>query len=90
MQTNDFEVNQPLDEQMDEYERRRLLYVATTRARDHLVVSLHRAGNTASGARLLVQAGALTATGATVFETDALEPVETSRCSNRCRSAALG
>ena len=44
MQTNDFEVNLPLDEQMDEYERRRLLYVATTRAKDHLVVSLHRAG----------------------------------------------
>ena len=33
----------PLDEQMDDEERRRLLYVAATRARDHLVVSLHRA-----------------------------------------------
>ncbi|MEM8902451.1 MAG: UvrD-helicase domain-containing protein [Actinomycetota bacterium] len=37
-----FERWQPLDEQMDEHERRRLLYVAATRARDHLVVSLHR------------------------------------------------
>ncbi|MEO1063223.1 MAG: UvrD-helicase domain-containing protein [Actinomycetota bacterium] len=37
-----FERWQPLDEQMDEHERLRLLYVATTRARDHLVVSLHR------------------------------------------------
>lgn len=33
---------QPIDDQMDEHERLRLLYVATTRARDHLVVSLHR------------------------------------------------
>ncbi len=33
---------QPIDDQMDEHERLRLLYVAATRARDHLVVSLHR------------------------------------------------
>jgi len=33
----------PVDEQMTEAERRRLLYVACTRAMDHLVVSLHRA-----------------------------------------------
>jgi ATP-dependent helicase/nuclease subunit A len=32
----------PIDEQMDLTERIRLLYVACTRARDHLVVSLHR------------------------------------------------
>ena len=32
----------PIDEQMSEAERRRLLYVACTRAMDHLVVSLHR------------------------------------------------
>src|SRR5690606_20227132 len=32
----------PLDEQMSDAERRRLLYVACTRAVDHLVVSLHR------------------------------------------------
>ena len=68
LQTNDFEVNQPLDEQMDEYERRRLLYVATTRARDHLVVSLHRAGGARSSARLLVEGGALTAPAAESFE----------------------
>lgn len=41
--TGDFAAAAPVDEQMDERERRRLLYVATTRARDHLVVSLHRA-----------------------------------------------
>ncbi len=32
----------PIDEQLDAHERLRLLYVACTRARDHLVVSLHR------------------------------------------------
>ncbi|MFT7610297.1 MAG: ATP-dependent helicase/nuclease subunit A [Candidatus Aldehydirespiratoraceae bacterium] len=32
----------PIDDQMDDNERLRLLYVAATRARDHLVVSLHR------------------------------------------------
>ena len=33
---------QPIDEQMDYHERIRLLYVACTRARDHLILSLHR------------------------------------------------
>jgi ATP-dependent helicase/nuclease subunit A len=37
-----FEDFQPIDEQMSDAERRRLLYVACTRAIDHLVVSLHR------------------------------------------------
>jgi ATP-dependent exoDNAse (exonuclease V) beta subunit len=37
----------PIDEQMDYHERVRLLYVACTRARDHLVVSLHRKTNAA-------------------------------------------
>jgi ATP-dependent helicase/nuclease subunit A len=32
----------PIDEQMSDAERRRLLYVACTRAVDHLIVSLHR------------------------------------------------
>ena len=32
----------PIDDQMDEHERLRLLYVAATRARDHLIVCLHR------------------------------------------------
>jgi ATP-dependent exoDNAse (exonuclease V) beta subunit len=38
-----FEAWLPLDEQMSHDERVRLLYVACTRARDHLVISLHRA-----------------------------------------------
>ncbi len=37
-----FERFVPIDEQFDFEERLRLLYVAATRARDHLVVSLHR------------------------------------------------
>jgi ATP-dependent exoDNAse (exonuclease V) beta subunit len=61
VQTNDFEAAAPLDEQMDALERRRLLYVAATRARDHLVVSLHRKPPTGAGrtnAQLLAEAGA--------------------------------
>jgi len=42
IETQDFAEQQPLDEQMSDLERMRLLYVAATRARDHLVVSLHR------------------------------------------------
>jgi ATP-dependent exoDNAse (exonuclease V) beta subunit len=37
-----FDERRAIDEQMDQHERTRLLYVACTRARDHLVVSLHR------------------------------------------------
>ncbi|HEX5365967.1 MAG TPA: UvrD-helicase domain-containing protein [Acidimicrobiales bacterium] len=37
-----FEAWRPMDEQMSHDERIRLLYVAWTRAQDHLVVSLHR------------------------------------------------
>jgi ATP-dependent helicase/nuclease subunit A len=40
--TADFEESTPIEEQMDRHERLRLLYVAATRARDHLVVSTHR------------------------------------------------
>jgi ATP-dependent exoDNAse (exonuclease V) beta subunit len=41
--TDEFEAWKPIDEQMGFDERIRLLYVACTRACDHLVVSLHRA-----------------------------------------------
>lgn len=40
--TADYDQWQAVDEQMGLHERIRLLYVACTRARDHLVVSLHR------------------------------------------------
>ena len=40
--TEEYRSWKPIDEQMDFHERIRLLYVACTRARDHLVVSLHR------------------------------------------------
>jgi ATP-dependent exoDNAse (exonuclease V) beta subunit len=58
LQTGDFQDQLPLDEQMSSYERLRLMYVATTRARDHLVVSLHRFGPTDTNAWRLAEAGA--------------------------------
>ena len=42
VETKEYEAWEPIDEQMNFHERIRLLYVACTRARDHLVVSLHR------------------------------------------------
>jgi ATP-dependent exoDNAse (exonuclease V) beta subunit len=42
IQTEEFELHQPVDEQMGFHEKLRLLYVGCTRARDHLVVSTHR------------------------------------------------
>lgn len=75
VQTNDFKDVQPLDEQMDAYERRRLLYVAATRARDHLVVSLHRAqsnGTSKTNAELLAEKGG--ASAADVLALDDLGP----------------
>lgn len=74
LQTNDFTDAAALDEQMDEHERRRLLYVAATRARDHLVVSLHRGkvggGKGRSNALILSEAGAGEAAGAVPFAHD--------------------
>jgi ATP-dependent exoDNAse (exonuclease V) beta subunit len=40
--TEEYRAWVPIDEQMSLHERARLLYVACTRAQDHLVVSLHR------------------------------------------------
>ncbi|MEA3075869.1 MAG: CRISPR-associated exonuclease Cas4 [Actinomycetota bacterium] len=42
VRTEEFEAGEAIEEQMDRHERLRLLYVAATRARDHLVVSAHR------------------------------------------------
>jgi ATP-dependent helicase/nuclease subunit A len=64
LQTGDFRDQLPLDEQMSSFERLRLLYVASTRARDHLVVSLHRSGSTDTNARRLGGVDAATAAGA--------------------------
>jgi ATP-dependent exoDNAse (exonuclease V) beta subunit len=41
METTRYQAVRTVDETMDEHERIRLLYVALTRARDHLVVSTH-------------------------------------------------
>ncbi len=42
LETAEFAEQLPIEEQMDYHERLRLLYVAATRARDHLIVSVHR------------------------------------------------
>ena len=47
--TEEFDAWMPIDEQMSFHERIRLLYVACTRACDHLVVSLHRAERVSDG-----------------------------------------
>jgi ATP-dependent exoDNAse (exonuclease V) beta subunit len=49
VQTASFELHRPVDEQMGFHEKLRLLYVAATRARDHLVVSLHRRARDLAG-----------------------------------------
>jgi ATP-dependent helicase/nuclease subunit A len=54
----------PLDEQMSDAERRRLLYVACTRAIDHLVVSLHRLPGETAIDPTSTNAGVLHAAGA--------------------------
>ncbi len=60
VESGGFEQWQPIDEQMDEHERLRLLYVACTRARDHLIVSLTRLAESKrlTAASILATAGA--------------------------------
>ncbi|MDN5765563.1 MAG: UvrD-helicase domain-containing protein [Humibacillus sp.] len=70
VETDDFAEQVPVDEQMSDYERMRLLYVAATRARDHLVVSLHRGTRGQSNATKLAGAGAATAADAVQLEWD--------------------
>ena len=76
LQTGDFQDQVPLDEQMSSYERLRLMYVAATRARDHLVVSLHRCGPKDTNARQLADANAAQA-GAVPLLWDADEWIST-------------
>ncbi len=59
---DEFQAYKPLDEQMGDAERRRLLYVACTRAVDHLVVSLHRKEESVDG-----EQGTSKSTSATVL-----------------------
>ncbi|MDG2028228.1 MAG: UvrD-helicase domain-containing protein [Acidimicrobiales bacterium] len=55
----------PVDEQMDEDERLRLMYVAATRACDHLVVCLHRLGEGGrkTSANVIAEPGLASAAG---------------------------
>jgi len=59
---------QPIDDQMDEHERLRLLYVAATRARDHLVVSLHREDRNVRTSASVLAAPALARAAAGAYE----------------------
>ncbi len=69
-----YEDFKPIDEEMSDAERRRLLYVACTRAVDHLVVSVHRLPrqladpSKMTSAELLQSVGAVTAADARPFE----------------------
>jgi len=75
LSTAEYEDYKPIDEMMDHHERVRLLYVATTRARDHLVVSLHRPAppdsarddDRLTSAELLAAAAAASGVEATTF-----------------------
>ncbi len=73
----------PIDEQLDAHERLRLLYVACTRARDHLVVSLHRASEGSSATLASVLAGVDAAAGVVALEPRGemppIDPVELDR-----------
>ncbi|TWE13220.1 UvrD-helicase domain-containing protein [Rudaeicoccus suwonensis] len=81
--TADFDDYAPIDEQMGDLERARLMYVAATRARDHLVVSLHRSSrNARSNADLLVASGAIGA-GADVLSP---EPTDAGASSTQQRA----
>ena len=75
MESENYETWKPIDEQMDAHERLRLLYVACTRARDHLIVSLHRRAPNAKGTKENSAAWALAdagAAGAGAFDGSAL------------------
>ena len=64
VESENYEAWKPIDEHMDAHERIRLLYVACTRARDHLVVSLHRRVPSATGTKENSAAWALADAGA--------------------------
>ncbi|MCE2512446.1 MAG: PD-(D/E)XK nuclease family protein [Acidimicrobiia bacterium] len=64
IESENYEAWKPIDEQMDAHERLRLLYVACTRARDHLVVSLHRRDPGETGSKVNSAAWALADAGA--------------------------
>jgi ATP-dependent helicase/nuclease subunit A len=62
METTRYQAVRTVDETMDEHERIRLLYVALTRARDHLIVSTHHtrsAVNRSHGGRIAARLAAL-------------------------------
>ena len=83
--TREYEATKVLDEQLDEYERRRLLYVACTRARDHLVVSLHRKAAGGGKLRSLAELIADATTGRDLHEVLVREDEGASGAASRLR-----
>ncbi len=73
IESENYEAWKPIDEQMDAHERLRLLYVACTRARDHLVVSLQRRAPSDSGKKENSAAWALADAGAAEPEAGAVD-----------------
>ncbi len=67
LRSEDYDAWKPIDEEMDEHERLRLLYVAATRARDHLVVSLHRDTTNAVTSAKVLAGAALASAHATPY-----------------------
>ncbi|HWC23843.1 MAG TPA: UvrD-helicase domain-containing protein [Flexivirga sp.] len=63
-----FEEQAPIDEQMSGLERARLMYVAATRARDHLVVSLHRPSRRSDSNAYRLSADGAAESGALVLD----------------------
>jgi ATP-dependent helicase/nuclease subunit A len=78
--TPEFEDFKPIDEQMSHHERLRLLYVACTRACDHLVVSVHRKARRrpADAERKLTNAELIAQAGVDAPHADGLEQAATS------------
>ncbi len=79
----------PIDEQMSDAERRRLLYVACTRAIDHLVVSLHRGGQLPDQPGKYTSAELLASAGAADPTTGARELVTTVQTLTSARADAI-
>ncbi len=77
VESEGFDAWKPIDDQMDQHERLRLLYVAATRAKDHLVVSLHRKDGARPTIASVLAEHALTSPDATplLVDTPPLAPV---------------
>jgi ATP-dependent exoDNAse (exonuclease V) beta subunit len=70
VESEGFDAWKPIDDQMDQHERLRLLYVAATRAKDHLIVCLHRKDGAKPTIASVLAEHALTSPDATPLAVD--------------------